>query len=182
MADNLCGGNVAALHYHAGMPDADRSEVQQQWLLNECKVICATVAFGMGIDKPDVCFVIHQSLPKSIEGYYQEAGRAGRDANPAYCILYYSFSDMARVWRLIKSNDLSREQEKVHKDNLLCMVKYCENEMDCRRMQLLEYFAENFDPSNCENSCTPCDNCQSQVQFVSEDVTDLVEPLPNPIP
>ena len=144
-------------------------------------MICATVAFGMGIDKPDVRFVIHQSLPKSIEGYYQEAGRAGRDANPAHCILYYSFSDMARVWRLIKSDDLSCEQEKVHKDNLLRVVQYCENKMDCRRMQLLKYFAENFDPSFCKNR-TPCDNCQSRVRFVFEDVTDLVEPLPNPIP
>lgn len=176
MAGELCKGNIAALCYHAGLANDDRSMVQQRWLQEDrCKVVCATIAFGMGIDKPDVRFVIHHSLPKSVEGYYQEAGRAGRDAAPAQCILFYNYSDMSRLRRMIKSEKLIYEQEKVHMENLFRMVQYCENETDCRRVQLLEYFAESFDASLCKNGSTPCDNCQSQVPFVSDDVTELVK-------
>jgi bloom syndrome protein len=128
----------------------------------------------MGIDKPDVRFVIHHSLPKSVEGYYQEAGRAGRDGKTAQCILFYNYSDMARLRRMVKAEKMSHTQERVHMDNLYRMVQYCENMADCRRVQLLEYFAESFDPSQCKNGSAPCDNCQSSVQFMTQDVTDLV--------
>ena len=145
-----------------------------RWLL---QVVCATIAFGMGIDKPDVRFVINHSLPKSVEGYYREAGRGGRDDCPASCVLFYAYSNMGRIRRMIKSEKLRSEQERVHLGNLYRMVQYCENEADCRRVQLLEYYAETFDPSLCKNGSTPCDNCQSRVPFRSEDVTELVRAI-----
>ena len=101
--------------------------------LEQVRVVCATIAFGMGIDKPDVRFVVHQSLPKSIEGYYQESERVGRDGKRAVCVLFYSYADYHRLRKLIDIGESDKNSKKTHYDNLWQMVRYAENISDCRR-------------------------------------------------
>ncbi|XP_014238784.1 Bloom syndrome protein homolog isoform X2 [Trichogramma pretiosum] len=172
-AATMQSNGIKALSYHAGLTDQQRIEIQSRWITEEIKVVCATIAFGMGIDKPNVRFVFHATLPKSIEGYYQESGRAGRDGENADCIMFYHYGDVMRHRKMIEMDaSQNLEAQKTHMDNLYKMVAFCENRTDCRRTLQLNYFGEIFDRKKCMSKRqTTCDNCKNQDQFNLVDVT-----------
>ena len=152
LAETLRLNDISALAYHAGMDTAVRSENQDKFLMEEVDVIVATIAFGMGIDKPDVRYVIHYDIPKSLEGYYQETGRAGRDGGEGRCIAFYNQKDLQKLEKFIQDKPVS-EQE-IGKQLIAETAAYAESTM-CRRRLLLHYFGENYAEDNCGN----CDNC-----------------------
>lgn len=152
-ADFLCKEGMNALPYHAGLPAEVRAANQRRFLREDGIVMCATIAFGMGIDKPDVRFVAHTDLPKSMEGYYQETGRAGRDSEPAEAWLCYGLGDVVLLKQMIEQSEAGEERKALERSKLDHLLGYCES-MQCRRQVLLAGFGETY-PQPCGN----CDNC-----------------------
>lgn len=169
-AEKLRKRGIMAEHFHAGLAPEDKVQLQKGWQARRFNVIVATIAFGMGIDKADVRFVIHYTIPKSLEGYYQETGRAGRDGLPSGCFLFYNYSDTGSLYRMIKDGDGNHDQKRRQIEMLQMVVQYCENRAECRRVQVLRYFGEVFPDEMCRQSC---DNCCSGIEYVQMDVTDM---------
>ncbi len=160
---------IKSLPYHAGLDTKVRADTQDKFLMEDVDVIVATIAFGMGIDKPDVRYVIHHDIPKSMEGYYQETGRSGRDGGEGVCVAFYSEKDIDKLAKFMKDKPVSERE--IGTQILKEVIDYSESAV-CRRKQILHYFGENFNEVGCDNMC---DNCRAQKQyFQAEEPLKLV--------
>jgi ATP-dependent DNA helicase RecQ len=159
VAEALQLNGIKALPYHAGLDPKTRAETQDNFLMEDVDVIVATIAFGMGIDKPDVRYVIHHDIPKSMEGYYQETGRSGRDGGEGICIAFYSQKDIDKLTKFMKDKPVSERE--IGTQILKEVIDYSESSV-CRRKQILHYFGENFNEAGCNNMC---DNCRHPKKY-----------------
>jgi len=170
IAEFLQLNGIKALPYHAGLDANTRSKHQDAFLMEDTDVIVATIAFGMGIDKPDVRFVIHHDIPKSVEGYYQETGRAGRDGGEGHCIAFYAYKDIEKLEKFLVGKSIA-EQE-IGKQLLHEIVSYSESAM-CRRKVLLNYFGEEFEEEKCDKKCDNCSNPKEKFEGKEHIITML---------
>ncbi|WP_306550231.1 DNA helicase RecQ [Daejeonella sp.] len=159
VAEALKLNGIKALPYHAGLDPKTRAETQDNFLMEDVDVIVATIAFGMGIDKPDVRYVIHHDIPKSMEGYYQETGRSGRDGGEGICVAFYSQKDIDKLTKFMKDKPVSERE--IGTQILKEVIDYAESSV-CRRKQILHYFGENFNETGCNNMC---DNCRHPKKY-----------------
>jgi ATP-dependent DNA helicase RecQ len=164
VAEALKLNGIKALPYHAGLDPKTRAETQDNFLMEDVDVIVATIAFGMGIDKPDVRYVIHHDIPKSMEGYYQETGRSGRDGGEGICLAFYSQKDIDKLTKFMKDKPVSERE--IGTQILKEVIDYAESSV-CRRKQILHYFGENFNETGCNNMC---DNCRHTKKYFDAEI------------